>query len=53
MSIMEYLGIGKVILGLEEENTEMQTAAERIAMAVEGAEITLLRNYYPQGNPIV
>ena len=48
-SVAEYLGIERVVLGLEEGNAHMLMAAEKIAKEVPGAEISLLRDYYPQG----
>ncbi|MBR5448115.1 MAG: RnfABCDGE type electron transport complex subunit C [Clostridia bacterium] len=49
MSVMEYLGIGRAVIGFERGSREMQAAAERIASAVPCTEIVQLRDYYPQG----
>lgn len=49
MAITEYLGISRVVIGLEEGNYEMQMAAEKIAQAVPNSEVSTLRDYYPQG----
>lgn len=49
MSTAEYLGIARVVIGLEEGNAEMRSAAERISKTVPNSEVSTLRDYYPQG----
>ncbi|MBQ6789096.1 MAG: RnfABCDGE type electron transport complex subunit C [Clostridia bacterium] len=49
MSVLEYLGIPRVVIGLEEGNVHMLMAAQKIAKEVPNAELSLLRDYYPQG----
>lgn len=49
MSIAEYLGIPRVILGVEEGNVHMLMAVEKIAGEVPNIEVSLLKDYYPQG----
>ncbi len=49
MATLEYLGISRVVIALEAENSEMRDAAEKIAKAVPNSEVSQLRDYYPQG----